>query len=492
MARVRIFPDEPIGTIHRQLYGHFAEHLGCCVSEGIWVGPDSSIPNIGGIRSDVVEALRRIRPPVLRWPGGCYADDYHWTDGIGPRKDRPRRVNIWWGQTIEDNQFGTHEFISLCRLIGAEPYLAGNVGSGTVREMRDWVEYCNFAGDSTLARLRGANGSPAPFDVRYWGVGNENWGCGGNFCPEDYAAEYKRYSTYLRDFHDKPLFLIACGSDGNKLEWTSRFFEKLGKYPRIHGFAAHHYSVTNAPATRFGVDEWYRWLHHVTGIETLVHDQRRLMDEFDPDRKIALVLDEWGLWHHVEPGRNPAHLFQQNTLRDALGAALALDIFNRNCDKLFMANIAQTVNVLQALILTDGPRMLLTPTYHVFDLYQHHQSAQAIRCEIESSDARYVMENERRAVTSLHGSASISKDDVLTLSIVNVNAQLPIEAEIDLRGARLGHADVARLSNDELTSHNTFGHPDTIAPTWQMIDVESTWRHVFPPASVTLFRARLM
>ena len=223
-SRVAVIPDEPLGLINPELYGHFAEHLGSCVTEGIWVGESSRVANIDGIRSDVVEALRRLKPPVLRWPGGCYADDYHWEDGIGPRAHRPRRVNIWWGETIEDNCFGTHEFMRLCELIGAKPYLAGNLGSGSVREMRDWIEYCNFAGDSSLARRRRENGAEYPFNVSYFGVGNENWGCGGNFCPEDYAAEYKRYATYLRDFGESRLFLIACGPNGNSLDWTRRFF----------------------------------------------------------------------------------------------------------------------------------------------------------------------------------------------------------------------------------------------------------------------------
>src|SRR4051794_574484 len=300
-ARITIVADEPIGTVRPELFGHFIEHLGRCIDEGIWVGEDSAIDNTGGFRTDVLNALRQLRIPVLRWPGGCYADDYHWEDGVGPPKDRPRRVNLWWGQNVETNAFGTHEFMRLCRYLGAQPYLAGNVGSGTPREMRDWMEYCNFAGDSTLARRRGRDGSPAPFNVRYWGVGNENWGCGGNMCPEDYAVEYKRYSTYLADFGGTKNCLIACGPDTGRKEfhadWTRRFFNKLGGHKKIHGFAAHYYCGTAGTATEYSTDQWYELLHKAARIEDRIITHRAIMDEFDHERKIGLIFDEWGTWH---------------------------------------------------------------------------------------------------------------------------------------------------------------------------------------------------
>ena len=240
-ANIKVYLSEKIGRINPNIYGHFAEHLGRCIYEGVWVGTNSSIPNTNGIRNDVIDALKMMKPPVIRWPGGCYADDYHWQNGIGPREKRPRTVNVHWGQVIDTNEFGTHEFIEFCRLVGAEPYICGNVGSGSPDEMRNWVEYCNFSGDSTLARQRAENGHPEPFKVKYWGVGNENWGCGGNFAPEDYAIEYKRFSTFLFDFYGAPLYLIACGPSGNDTNWTHKFFEKLGRYRRIHGFSAHYY-----------------------------------------------------------------------------------------------------------------------------------------------------------------------------------------------------------------------------------------------------------
>jgi len=461
-----------------------------CIDDGIWVGEESSIPNFGGIRSDVLDALRQLHPSVLRWPGGCYADDYHWEDGIGPRQSRPRRVNLWWGRNIETNAFGTHEFIQVCRTLGAEPYLAGNLGSGSPRELRDWVEYCNFPGDSTLARTRAANGSPVPFGVQYWGIGNEAWGCGGNFGPEEYAAQYKRFATYIRQMGDVKPFPIACGPDGNNTDWTRRFLSALGRFPNISGIAAHYYCGTAGPsATDFDVDQWYELLEKGIRIESLIRDQRAVLDEFDPQRKIGLVIDEWGTWHLPTPGRNPAHLWQQNTLRDALVAALTLDIFNRNADKLVMANIAQAVNVLQAMILTSGPKMITTPTYHVFELYRSHQGARCLRTEIEAPTITFAIGAEQRQLSSLTGSASL-KADLLTLSIVNTHANLPAEAVIDLQSASLSQASVSVLTHSELTAHNTFESPQTVRPrtqSWEFAD-----RHLFPPASVTVIRGRLI
>jgi alpha-N-arabinofuranosidase len=428
---------------------------------------------------------------VLRWPGGCFADDYHWEDGIGPRSQRPRRVNLWWGQNIECNQFGTHEFIQLCRYLGAEPYLAGNVGSGTVREMRDWMEYCNFAGDSTLARRRAANGSPMPLGVRYWGVGNENWGCGGNFCPEDYAAEYKRYATYLRDFSGTKPYLIACGPDGNKADWTQRFFSKLGKFPHIQGYAAHYYCGTAGPsATEFNVNQWYELLEKAMRMEQLIVEQRQLMDQFDPHRRIGLVVDEWGTWHLPTPGRNPAYLWQQNTLRDALAAAITLDIFNQHADKIVMANIAQMVNVLQAMVLTQKEKMLLTPTYHVFDMYQGHRGAKSVRTMIEAPGVWFIAEEQKRTMPHLIGSASITGNSLL-LTIVNPHAQFPIEASINLRGRRIVDVQQTVITHDELNAHNTFDATETIIPSTIHRETSDPGTHIFPPRSITAFQATL-
>ena len=490
MSAITVCLDEPLGVISPRLHGQFAEHLGNCVEDGLWVGAESRIPNIGGLRTSAVEALRRIRVPVLRWPGGCYADDYHWRDGIGPAKERPRTVNIHWGCTIEDNQFGTHEFIRLCRLIGAEPYLAGNVGSGSVRELRDWVEYCNFPGDSTLARRRGQNGSPEPFGVKYWGVGNELWGCGGHFEPEDYALEYRRYATFLRDFGGTELFLIACGPDGNCAAWTRRFFTKLARFPRIHGFAAHYYCGTAGTATAYSTEQWYQLLRRSTRMEDLILEQRALMDEFDPQRRIGLMVDEWGTWHPPTPGRNPRHLWQQNTLRDALVAAITLDIFNRHAEKLVMANIAQAVNVLQAMMLCEGERFVLTPTYHVFDMYQQHQGARAVRTILESPSIAFADDGQAGRLPGLMGSASVQGGE-LTLSVVNPHANLPVEAVIQLRGGACREGRLTVLCDEDLTAHNTFDEPGRLVPRAEPFAVEGVWRHTFPAASVTVFRAPL-
>ncbi len=483
-AKITILPSEPIATINPNLYGHFAEHLGACINQGVWVGEDSKIPNTVGLRNDIIAAFQRIAPPIIRWPGGCYADDYHWRDGIGPKRDRPRTVNIWWGQSIEDNHFGTHEFLNFCRLIGA-----------SVREMRDWVEYCNFDKPSTLAMQRSANGSPIPLGVKYWGVGNEAWGCGGNFCPEDYAAEYKRYATYLRDFGNTPLYLIACGPDGNKAEWTRRFFKKLSGADqrfgcRIHGFAAHYYCGTAGTATEYSTDQWYELLHRAAGVEQLIVEQRAILDEFDPQRKIGLILDEWGTWHPPTPGQNPNHLWQQNTLRDALVAAISLDTFNRQADKLVMANIAQAVNVLQALFLTEDEKLVLTPTYHVFDMYQSHQGGRSVRTVFESGDASFSVGDEKRNLPAMAGSASI-KGSMLTVSVTNAHARLPVEVEMEVRGAQVRELTRLTLTADDIHSHNTFEAPGVVAPTRQALTKIEESRYTFPPASVTTMTFRL-
>ena len=488
-ARIVLDPTQTTAFIRPELYGHFAEHLGACIDDGIWVGENSPIANFGGIRSDVLDALRQLHPPVLRWPGGCYADDYHWEDGVGPRKDRPRRVNLWWGQNIETNAFGTHEFIQVCRYLGAEPYLAGNLGSGSPRELREWMEYCNFAGDSTLARRRASNGSPVPFGVRYWGVGNEAWGCGGNFCAQDYATEYKRFATYLSEFSGTKPILIACGPDGNNPQWTRQFFEKLGRFPHLAGFAAHYYCGSAGPsATQFDVSQWYELLEKATRMERLIQDQRALLDQFDPTRRIGLIVDEWGTWHLPTPGRNPYHLWQQNTLRDALVAALTLDIFNRNADKLVMANIAQTVNVLQAMVLTQGEKMITTPTYHVFEMYRWHQGARGIEACFEAPPISFATGEEKRQLPGLAGSASL-KGDLLTLSVVNPHAALPVQSDIEWGGGHVREPTISVLTHNDLTAHNTFDEPQVLTP--RTAPWEATDRHTFPPASVTVIRARL-
>jgi len=489
MQKIVVDANTRLGRINPDLYGHFAEHLGRCIYDGFWVPETSAIPNCGGLRLDVAAALQKIHPPVLRWPGGCFADDYHWEDGVGPREKRPRRVNLCWGDDVETNAFGTHEFMRLCQLIGARPYLAGNVGGGSVREMRDWVEYCNFAGDSTRARQRAANGSPEPFRVSTWGVGNENWGCGGHFCPEDYAAEYKRFSTYLHDFPGAPLYLIACGPDGNKPEWTERFFKKLGGYKRIHGYAAHYYCGTAGSATAYSTEQFYELLHKSLYVERLIIEQRALLDRFDPERKIDLIIDEWGTWHPPTPGTNPKHLWQQNTLRDGLVAALSLDVFNRHSKTIAMATIAQTVNVLQALILTQGEQMVLTPTYHVYDMYQHHQGAESLPATFECGDFSFRGGALSGRLPVLAGSASL-KEGAITLSVVNPHASNAAECEIEITGvAESMSMTLNELTHPDIRAHNSFAAPETLRPRSGKATLRGgRFKHCFPAASVTVMR----
>jgi alpha-N-arabinofuranosidase len=497
--RLTVLLDQPIGTIRPELYGQFAEHLGNCVYGGLWVGPDSKIPNDGGLRLDVLSALKKLSIPVLRWPGGCFADDYHWEDGIGPAADRPRRFNAWWGHDVEDNSFGTQEFLRLCELLGSKAYLAGNLGSGTPREMKQWIEYCNFDVDTTQVRRRKSNGRDKPFNVQYWGIGNESWGCGGSMCPEDYAGLYKRFATFAgtftRDPVRMPLTFIACGPAGNSLDWTRRFFKKAAPFGNdcpIHGFAAHYYArdwdkpISTGTATEFTADQWYELLHKGAGVEKLILDQRACMDEFDPQRRIGLIVDEWGTWHPPTPGKPLNHLWQQNSLRDALLAAMTMDTFNRHADKLIMGNIAQVVNVLQAMVLTDGDRMLCTPTYHAFDMYKSHQGGTSVKFDLETRDVRFPIGDTITTLPALSASAS-TRNGKLTLSIVNVHATLPAEVEITTRGGELGNLTLRTLSSSELTAHNTFDQPQYLQPVSSAVAASgSRVILTLPPASITV------
>ena len=504
-SRIRVAPEQTLGRINPDIYGHFAEHLGACIYEGLWVGEDSSIPNTHGLRNDVVAALRSLAPSVIRWPGGCFADDYHWRDGVGPRESRPRRINIWWGEDIETNHFGTHEFIELCRQTGAQPYIVGNVGSGTPAELRDWVEYCNFGGDSSLSRERAANGAAEPFGVRYWGVGNENWGCGGDMDPEDYAVAYRRFSTYLRGFGGPEPFLIACGPSNNDIDWTLRFFEKLGRAlrPRIDAFAAHYYarardhnaenpwSALTGTATEYDETQWYTQVQLGLQMERLVVQQRAAMDSYDPDRRIGLIVDEWGTWHPPSPGHHPRHLWQQNTMRDAVVAATTLDIFNRHADKMVMANIAQTINVLQAMVLTDGERMLVTPSGHVYAMYRAHQGGQSLHTSFESESLAFTSGGAQQELPTLAGSASL-KGRELTLSIVNCHADSAVEAEIELIGARAREVTLSTLAGPGIHAHNRFEAPDLVQPRTETLAVSgNAWAQTFAPASVNVLRILL-
>jgi alpha-N-arabinofuranosidase len=502
-SRIDVLLAEPIGTIAPEIYGHFVEHLGGVVYDGIWVGEESSIPNIGGIRRAIVDALRPIRPSVVRWPGGCFADSYDWRDGIGPREQRPRRTNFWIDQRalqqlgnvpakFDTNHFGTNEFIRFCRLVDAQPYLAVNVRSLPARAFFEWLEYCNSpAGSTTLAEQRAAAGEPEPFGVKYWGVGNESWGCGGNFTPEEYAAEYRRFATWAVPDYGFDLAFIGSGPSGRDLEWTRRFFRALDErrnLNRMWGWGLHHYtSAPNGEAVTFDDTAWYDLLSSANRMDSLITAQWQVMGELDREHRIKLVVDEWGAWHRMTTNVDPAHLFgQQSTIRDALVAGLTLDTFNRHADKVAMANIAQLVNCIHSLFLADEDQFLLTPTYHVFAMYAAHQGAKAVRIVCSAPSVRWRDGEERdRSLWGLNGSASV-RDNRLTLTVTNSHLTEPRETEITIRGAGVGAVTATTLTAFDVHDHNTFEHPETVVPTTAMVRANgSPFVYRFPAASVT-------
>jgi len=456
--------DPPGPMINRNIYGHFAEHLGRCIYEGMWVGPDSPIPNTRGIRNDVVAALRNLNIPVLRWPGGCFADEYHWRDGIGPRDQRPKMINTHWGGVVENNHFGTHEFMDLCEMLGTEPYVCGNVGSGTPQEMMEWIEYMTSDADSPLANLRRRNGRDKPWALRYFGVGNESWGCGGNMRPEFYADNYRRFNTFVKNYGANRIYRIACGANSEDYNWTEVLMSMAAR--QMNGLSLHYYTVPSGnwrqkgSATRFTEDEWHATLHRTLRMNELIAKHSAIMDKGDPQRRIGLVVDEWGTWHDVEPGTNPGFLYQQNTLRDALAAALNFHIFHRHAGRVVMANIAQTVNVLQAMVLTDKGRMVLTPTYHVFEMYKVHQGATSLPVELTTPD--YALGDQRIPAVS----ATASRDGAgrVHLSLVNTDPNREAAVICELRGFTPSRVSGRVLTAAAINAHNTFDAPMTVAP----------------------------
>ena len=452
MTSICLDRTQSMGTINRNIYGHFSEHLGRCIYDGLFVGKGSPIPNENGIRTAAIEALKKIGVPVLRWPGGCFADTYHWQDGIGPEGDRPRIVNSTWGGVGEDNSFGTHEFLDLCEKIGCEPYININMGSGTVREMTEWMEYVNSDTDSSLVRRRRANGRKEPWKVKYWCIGNEPWGGGGNMRPEYYADEYRRYQTYCPPYGGTKVFRIACGPNAGDLKWTEVLMERAGKF--MDAMSVHYYTVPGTwekkgSATRFTSEEYYRTLKKALEMDRIVAAHDEVMTRFDPEKRVGLVVDEWGAWYDVEEGTNPAFLYQQNTMRDAMIAALTLNIFNAHCDRVVMANLAQMVNVLQSVLLTKDDQVVLTPTYHVFELYKAHRDARQIACAV---DARQVGEGEW-TLPQVSASAS-EKDGAVTVTAANVSADRPEEVVITGVPAK---AVSARALSGAMDAYNDFG-----------------------------------
>ena len=471
MARLVINELNKQGRIEPEIYGHFSEHLGRCIYEGIYVGENSDIPNVNGMRTDVVEALKELKVPVLRWPGGCFADEYHWKDGIGPKETRKKMINTHWGGVVEDNSFGTHEFMELCRQIGCKTYINGNLGSGTVQEMSEWVEYMTFNGVSPMADLRAKNGHAEPWTVDYFGVGNENWGCGGNMTPQHYANEYRRYQTYVRNYdNEKPVKKVCCGANVADYFWTEGVMETCFDHcPEfLHGFMDYlslHYYVhpegwdIKGSSTDFNEEVWYKTLHKALYMDTLVTRHGAIMDKFDPEKKIGMCVDEWGAWYTCEPGTNPGFLYQQNTVRDALIAGITLNIFNKHCDRVKMAALAQMVNVLQSVLLTEGDKMIKTPTYHVMHMYRHHQGADLLESALTGVETIGVKE---WMVPKLTESVSMDADGVITITMNNLSIESAEEVEVTLleKGYKVVEAKV--VTEVDMHSHNTFEHPEVV------------------------------
>lgn len=467
MAKLYVNPNVKKGHINPELQGHFSEHLGRCIYEGIYVGENSDIPNVNGMRTDVVEALKEIKVPVLRWPGGCFADEYHWKDGIGPKENRKKMINTHWGGVVEDNSFGTHEFMELCRQLGCKTYINGNLGSGTVQEMSEWVEYMTFEGVSPMADLRKENGHEEPWTVDYFGVGNESWGCGGNMRPEYYGDLYRRYQTYVRNYNPKkPISKIACGANASDYHWTEKVLETSFDHGNgfMNGMSLHYYTLPTGnwgkkgSSLEFDEKEWYRTLKQTLKMEELIRRHGAIMDMYDPEKKIGMIIDEWGTWYDVEPGTNPGFLYQQSTMRDALVAGINLNLFNKNCDRVKMANIAQMVNVLQAVILTDGEKMIKTPTWYAFDLYKYHQDGELLESSVETKEIGL---EDGFKVPDLTESVSRSEDGRIHVTLTNLSLEESAEIE-GIFADSVVKTVKGTLLTGEMKAHNTFEAPDRV------------------------------
>lgn len=457
---ITLYPDQAETKISKEIYGHFAEHLGRCIYGGIFVGEDSDIPNTRGFRDDVTGALIDMKIPLLRWPGGCFADTYNWKDGIGPRQERPSMVNVHWGGVTEDNSFGTHEFLDFCELINAEPYINVNVGSGTVREASEWIEYVTSSNISPMTDLRKKNGREEPWDVKYWGIGNENWGCGGEMTAEYYSDVYRNYASYARGARYK----IACGASDSDYDWTDVLMKKMqGKRNIMQGLSLHYYTITHnwqkkGSATDFDENEWFTTLSKTLFMDELIQKHSTIMDKYDPEKQVGLIVDEWGNWFDVEPGTNPGFLYQQNTLRDALVAGINLNIFNNHADRVKMSNIAQTINVLQSVILTKDDEMVLTPTYYVFKMYSVHQDATMIPASLKTGD--YTMDGN--SVPTVNASASI-KDGVVSITICNLNPNNSENIKISVPETEFALASGHIITAEHMNDFNDFGKRESVS-----------------------------
>lgn len=488
VAKIVINAWHEKNKIARELYGQFSEHIGRGIYEGIYVGEDSQIKNVRGMRTDVVNALREINVPVLRWPGGCFADYYHWKDGIGPKETRKKIVNANWGATVEDNSFGTHEFMDLCEQIGAEPYICGNVGSGTVQEMSEWIEYLTFDGISPMAELRAKNGHPKPWKVKYWGVGNENWGCGGNMTPIQYGEAFRRYRTFCRNYGANKLYCIAGGADVADYQWTEGVMKTAAFKQNtrlMDAISLHYYTQPNTwdhkkRATEFDLSDYYRGFRRARRMEELIRRHTDIMSQYDPEHEIGLIVDEWGAWYEPELGTNPMFLYQQGTMRDALMAATTLDIFNQHSDRVVMANLAQMVNVIHSIILTDGPDMVLTPTYFVFDLYKKHQDAMLL----DSWQEDELIGDQEGLLADSSYTASM-KDGKLTLTVSNISPFQKKDVDVYILGYQPKQVS-ARILQAPMEAHNTFENKETVKiQDWNGVSITDQGLHFqLPETSV--------
>lgn len=464
MEKYLINPNHKISRINKDIYGHFAEHLGRCIYDGIYVGENSKIPNVNGMRCDVVKALKDMGIPVLRWPGGCFADEYHWKDGIGPKEARKKMVNTHWGGLVEDNSFGTHEYFELCRQLGCDTYINGNVGSGTVREMNEWVEYMTFDGVSPMAELRKKNGHEKPWNIKYFGVGNESWGCGGNMDPEYYGCLFKRYNTYVRDYDSNSrIKRIACGPNVDDYKWTREVMDKVKNM--AYAISLHYYTLPNdnwdrkGSSTQFDTNDYYRTVCKAYRMDELINNHIAVMDCVNPKKWVQLIVDEWGTWYDVEPGTNPGFLYQQNTMRDAIVAGLTLNIFNKHSDRVVMANIAQTVNVLQAVILTDAEKMVLTPTYYVFKMYKEHQNNMLLGSYITTDNVE--SKEIGRTCPQLIESASTDENGVIYSTITNTSATKKSKIKCQIADTKVKSIK-AEILTGEIHDKNDFENEDKV------------------------------
>lgn len=453
--------DDRLGHISPEIYGHFSEHLGRCIYNGIYVGENSPIPNTDGIRNDIIEAFRNIKAPVFRWPGGCFAEEYHWQDGIGEKALRRKIVNTNWGGVTEDNSFGTHEFMRFCELVGCKPYINGNVGSGSVREMSEWIEYMTSDVESPLTEQRKKNGRAEPWKLEYLGVGNENWGCGGNMRPEYYADVYKRYQTFCRNYSGNRLYRIACGPSSADYNWTEVMMKNLDSN-NVDAIDLHYYTMPVWPemesATDFDDELYYKTIAAANFSDELITRHSEIMNRYDPEKKIGLVIGEWGCWHKVEEGTNPGFLYQQNTMRDAIVAAIELNVFNRHSDRVVMANLAQAVNVLQSVILTEDDKMIKTPTYHVFDLFKTHQNNEAVYCYTQNENM-----SEGKNAPMISVSASVNEK---SMTVTAANCSLTEEAAVECNIFGFKASSVScRILTNEAHSYNDFDCPDRVSIT---------------------------